>query len=212
MYEFYKLLLSYIIELKNPLIMYKFTSMINQDTAEWLRLWVFNVEVPSSNASRFWTSYKNILFFAILISLVVPMLQFLFYKSVTVSLISIKPKRFEVQCLGYPLANFQLLKISGFPCRCNNILVSFFVKNLCQFCLYLNQIWYQNVPYIPLMRAKFEGNLIAHLCFMSGYCKCVEKNNNKISNFLWIIFQEQLTSGRMCSLLICWHLQWFCSN
>ena len=32
-------------------------------------------------------------------------------------------KRFEVQCLGYPLANFQLLMISSLPCRCDNILV-----------------------------------------------------------------------------------------
>jgi len=29
---------------------------------------------------------------------------------------------------GYPLANFQLLIISGLSCRCDNMLVSFSVK------------------------------------------------------------------------------------
>jgi len=54
LYEFYKLLLSDIIELKNPLIIHKSISANNQDAvAEWLRLWVLNVEVPGSNASRF---------------------------------------------------------------------------------------------------------------------------------------------------------------
>ena len=46
------------------------------------------------------------------------------YYSVAVSLISINYKRFEVQCLGYALAKFQLLMISGLLCRCDNILVS----------------------------------------------------------------------------------------
>ena len=38
-----------------------------------------------------------------------------YYCSVTTSLISIKPQKVEVRCLGYPLAKFQLLMISGLP-------------------------------------------------------------------------------------------------
>jgi len=71
----------------------------------------------------------RLFFFTILITLVVPMLHFLLLFCKYFFCFPSNHKRFEVQCLGYPLANFQLLMISGLPCRCDNISVSIFVKN-----------------------------------------------------------------------------------
>ena len=48
------------------------------------------------------------------------------YHSITISLISIKPQKVEVQCLSYPLVNFQLLIL---PYRYNNIIGVIVVKN-----------------------------------------------------------------------------------
>ena len=45
--------------------------------AKWVRLWVFNVKVPGSNAGWFYAGFFSSFFFATLITLVVPMLQFL---------------------------------------------------------------------------------------------------------------------------------------
>ena len=64
-------------------------------------------------------SFRLFFFFvAILITVVVRTFASIFYYySITMSLISIKPcTRFEDHCLGYPLANFQLLMISSLPC------------------------------------------------------------------------------------------------
>jgi len=61
---------------------------------------------------------------------------------------------------------------------------------LCQFGLYLNQIWYQDGPRLIslLMRAKFEENMIMRLHAMAVFCKCAKrrkkgKKTKKMSNF-----------------------------
>jgi len=77
-------------------------------------------------------------FLAILTTIAVPMLQFFLLLLHTF----FYHERFEVQCLGYPLINFQ---ISGLPCKwCNNILVSFCEKSLIT--LYTNVVKPNLVP------------------------------------------------------------------
>ena len=72
--------------------------------------------------------------------------------------------------------------ISGLPCRCDNILVSFFKKKLhnfllCQFCLYLNQIWYQDVPYIPCNACQIWRLSDYVFDFMTVFCKCAKRSH-----------------------------------
>ena len=121
---------------------------------------------------------------------------------------------FEVQHLGYPLANFQLLMISGLPCKCDNILVPFFVKNhlyLYQFCLYL-------IPRCALYPFQCMPNLKAiwlHICILWQFFASVQKkkrrkNPRKMSDFLkaYISGMASMISFRpgMRSLPICRHL------
>ena len=84
---------------------------------------------------------------------------------------SIKPQKFEIQCLGYPLANFQLLMISGLLRRCDNILVSFFAKKIfitqpISLVFKPNSVSIKMCLMYLLMRAKLEGNPIIRLHFM----------------------------------------------
>ena len=51
--------------------------------------------------------------------------------------------------------------------------------------MYLNQIWYQDVPHIPFTHAKFEGNLIMHLHFMAVFCKRAKKEEKKPKKILF---------------------------
>ena len=51
------------------------------------------------------------------------------YSAATFLLFLPNHKRFEVQCLGSPRTNYQLHSVSLLLCRCDNILVLFFVNN-----------------------------------------------------------------------------------
>ena len=127
-------------------------------------------------------------------------------------------KWFEVQCLGYPLVNFQVLTISSFPCRCDNILVSFLWKIIhhyfceksfitLQILLVFKQKLVQDVPYISF------NQCVPNLCiFMAVFCKCVKrrtiiKRMKKMSDFLKAHISGMAGAiyfrSSMCFLLIC---------
>jgi len=168
--------------------------------AAWLRLWVFNVAAPGLNSSRFLSK----LFLIILITLSVPILSlpllhfyfFDFYQTT---------KDFEVQCLSYPLANFQLLMISGLPCRCDIILVSFLWKiiyNSANFAC----IWTKFGSFLCMPNLKAIWLCV---CILWQFFASVQKEKEKINKwrkwatFCRLIFQEWLarfTSGLACVL------------
>ena len=112
--------------------------------------------------------------------------------------------------------------ISGLPCQCDSIhcIDVIFVKNrlqLCQFCLYLNQIWYQDAPYIPFNACQIWRKSKYAFAFYDSFLQ-VSKNKKKEKGKKWrkwetlwrLIFQERLaqfTSDLVCVFLLkCWHL------
>jgi len=100
-----------IIELKNPFIVHKSSSIGSAKiaVAEWFRLWMFNMEAPRSNASRF---LGNLSHYRL-------MLMFCHYSityQTTKAMFRLYPQQFSVSYDNKILVSISVINCANFAC------------------------------------------------------------------------------------------------
>jgi len=102
--------------------------------------------------------------------------------------------------------------ISGLPCRCNNTLnfreKSFITLSIL---LVLNQIWYQDVPYMFLNVCQIWRQFDYVFAFYGFFCKCAKKRRKRIKNRrkwatfwrLGLVWSRDHGAMNACKIVLC---------
>jgi len=75
----------------------------------------------------------------------------------------------------------------------------------CQFSLYLNQIWYQNVPYIPFNACQIWRKSDYAIAFWGSFLQVCEKKKKKNEENEWLYEGLYFRNG-WCDLLQIWYV------